>query len=159
MLNRMIAAVVLAGALLSTDGMAQVCKDGQCFKAKSTVFNRSGILFKRSVARSSVVVRQAEPQPLPASPGCSGCCKCGATAVASPGSGPADLQAIALASATYRARRGIKGHCHIDSRHKSGVGWASHNSTPRTCFWHLRSQGGYAVVRGRDGYYASLILR
>jgi hypothetical protein len=73
--------------------------------------------------------------------------------------GPPHLAAIALQSARYRAARRIKGHCHIDMQHTSGVGWASHNSTPRTCYWEKRNVGGYAAVRGADGWYSALILR
>jgi hypothetical protein len=67
--------------------------------------------------------------------------------------------ATALASATYRAQHGIKGHCSIDIRAgKAGVGWASSNSQPRTCYWNERHRGAYAVVRGRDGWYSTLIF-
>lgn len=65
------------------------------------------------------------------------------------------LYAIALASAQYRAARGIHGHSPIDMQHTSGVGYASHDSTPMTCLGD--SGPTYASVRGRDGFYATLI--
>ena len=68
---------------------------------------------------------------------------------------------IALQSATYRAQNGIKGHVLSIERQagsRVGVGWSTHNPNPATCFWGERSRGQYAVVRGRDGYYSTLIL-
>ena len=65
--------------------------------------------------------------------------------------------AVAHASATYRAQNGIKGHCSIERGHTAGVGYASNNPNPRTCF--NESRGAYAVVRGRDGWYATKIVR
>lgn len=62
---------------------------------------------------------------------------------------------IALASAQYRAANGIHGHSPIDSRRTSGVGWASSNPMPMTCLG--RGGSNYAVVLGRDGWYASKI--
>lgn len=66
----------------------------------------------------------------------------------------------AIAASQYRAARGIKGHCSIDMRsgHAAGVGWSSYRNTPPTCYWNRRSRGAYASVRGRDGWYSTLIL-
>ncbi len=81
-----------------------------------------------------------------------------ASVVQSWGSGYA-LQ-VAIQSATYRAQKGIKGHSVIDLRsgRRNGVGWASHNSAPATCYWAERNRGAYASVRGRDGWYSALVF-
>ena len=65
----------------------------------------------------------------------------------------------ALASATYRAANGIRGHSYLDSgayvRGGSGVGWTSNFSEmmPNTCLG--RGGENYAVSIGRDGVYAT----
>ena len=65
---------------------------------------------------------------------------------------------IAQRSAEYRAANGIKGHAmHIEGGHMVGVGWASNNPRPATCYNNMG--GDYAVVRGRDGYYATRVIR
>ena len=71
------------------------------------------------------------------------------------------LYQLALRSAQYRAANGIKGHSQVDmsSGRMNGVGWSSFNSQPETCFWERRNSGAYAVARGSDGWYATLILR
>ena len=61
---------------------------------------------------------------------------------------------VAMASAQYRAANGIHGHTGIESGRTSGVGWSSFDSTPNTC---LGVGGNYAVVRGRDGWYATKV--
>jgi hypothetical protein len=78
--------------------------------------------------------------------------------VASWGSGRA--YQVALESARYRAANGIKGHSRVDlnSGMSNGVGWSTGNSTPVTCFWERRNQGAYVSVRGRDGWYSTLVL-
>lgn len=67
---------------------------------------------------------------------------------------------IAVAASQYRAARGIKGHCGIDARSgkSTGVGWSSYRSSPPTCYWERRNRGAYASVRGRDGWYSTLVL-
>lgn len=66
---------------------------------------------------------------------------------------------VAIASAQYRAARGIRGHCHIERGHRAGVGWSTGNPTPATCYWNQRNRGAYASVRGRNGhFYSTLIL-
>jgi len=71
----------------------------------------------------------------------------------------------ALASARYRAARGITGHCSIDTSHRgfrmSGVGWASDNPRPRTCYsqYTHSPNAAYVSVRGRRGYYSTLLIR
>lgn len=57
----------------------------------------------------------------------------------------------ALQSALYRARAGIKGHTRYDS--PGGVGWASRNDAPNTCYG--RGGANYAVVQSESGFYAT----
>ena len=59
----------------------------------------------------------------------------------------------ALASAQYRADRCIKGHTRLDM--PGAVGFSTSNPMPRTC-WGVGGRN-YAVVRGRDGWYASKV--
>jgi hypothetical protein len=65
---------------------------------------------------------------------------------------------IAHASATARAALGLKGHHAIDlsSGRRVGVGFSTNNPNPRTCFHGM--PGEYASVRGRDGWYATLVV-
>lgn len=65
---------------------------------------------------------------------------------------------VAIASAQYRAARGIRGHSYIDRGRRSGVGWSTSNRAPRTCYWGQRHRGAYASVRGRDGYYYGTLI-
>lgn len=63
---------------------------------------------------------------------------------------------VALASASYRASHGIKGHArHIERGRTTGVGWSSYSSQPNTCLG--RGGKNYVVVRGRDGWYATKV--
>ena len=67
---------------------------------------------------------------------------------------------VALQSAQYRAARGIRGHSYIDKGcgMSNGVGWSTSNPRPPTCFWSQRNRGAYVAVRGRGGYYGTLVL-
>jgi len=64
---------------------------------------------------------------------------------------------VAQQSADYRAANGIKGHTRFESGRMAGVGFSSFNSNPATCFNNMG--GDYAVARGRDGWYATRIVR
>ena len=64
---------------------------------------------------------------------------------------------IALRSAQYRAAHGIKRHTTIESNRlgEAGVGWSPFDPTPETCLGTGGS--GYAVARGRDGWYSTKV--
>ena len=66
-----------------------------------------------------------------------------------------DAYQIALRSAQYRAANGIKGHTAIESGRTSGVGWSTHNPRPMTCLGN--TDPSFAVVRGRDGFYSTVV--
>lgn len=73
-----------------------------------------------------------------------------------PQAGVASVQVIsgsgqALQSAMYRAQNNIQGHTAYDS--PGGVGWATHNPMPVTCFG--RGGANYAVVKSQYGYFAT----
>lgn len=62
---------------------------------------------------------------------------------------------VALASATYRAMNGIKGHSFHERGRTAGVGWSTSNPQPATCFGR---RGEYVSIRGHDGWYSTSIL-
>ena len=81
--------------------------------------------------------------------------------------GSSDSYARALASATARAARGIKGHItslemprvmQPGRRYQSGVGFSTSNPNPRTCLGVPgKTSAVCAVVRGADGWYATCV--
>lgn len=73
-----------------------------------------------------------------------------------------DKYQIALASAQYRAARGIRGHVAslelVGGIRESGVGFASHDSNPATCLGRPgRTTAVCAVVRGIGGWYSTCV--
>jgi len=79
--------------------------------------------------------------------------------------GNAALIQHAITASRYRAQRRIHGHARYDLSmqgwRRAGVAWSSHGTMPRTCYWGSARdpRAAYAVVRGRDGYYATLLIR
>lgn len=81
----------------------------------------------------------------------------GVQLVHSEGSGP--QLTVAVQSALFRAKNRITGHSSVDLRSgfANGVGWATGNSRPATCF--NSEPGAYAVAVGPDGqYYSTRVL-
>jgi len=68
-----------------------------------------------------------------------------------------DTDSLAQQSANYRAANGIKGHTRFEDGRMAGVGYSSFNSNPATCFNNMG--GDYKVAQGRDGWYATRIIR
>lgn len=73
-----------------------------------------------------------------------------------------DKYQAALASAQYRAANRIKGHVSrlelVGGIRASGVGYASHDSNPRTCLGRPgQTSAVCAVVRGADGWYSTCV--
>ena len=81
----------------------------------------------------------------------------GVRLIHSEGSGP--QLTVAIQSALFRAKNRITGHSSVDLRsgYANGVGWATGNSRPATCF--NSEPGAYAVAIGPDGqYYSTRVL-
>jgi len=122
------------------------------------------------------------PAPVPTQEGCGcGCanCKCLASGAAVVESTPVYVSYTeapvvtytvatnsayerALASATYRAQHGIKGHVRGEllsgAASSSGVGYSSFNSNPRTCLGIPgQTSATCAVVQGADGWYSTCV--
>lgn len=128
---------------------------------------RNDVTFSPTIVEQAPVVIQAPvvqcPEPVSiveTAPVCGcGCnrvgCGCGNSMQANIGYGGGSRYDVAMRSARYRASRGIKGHCSIEMGFTAGVGWSSFDSFPATCLG--RGGANYAVVRGRDGWYATKI--
>ena len=83
-------------------------------------------------------------------------------AIANTAERASDKYQAALASAQYRAANRIKGHVSrlelTGGIRSSGVGYASHDSNPRTCLGRPgQTSAVCAVVRGADGWYSTCV--